>query len=364
MKLDILKSLNAERAARRAAVVVTDQASGEQRLVKAADVARDPLKDVIEKHIRSGKSGMEETPQGKFFLTVHVPAPRIVITGAVHISQALAPIAKLLGYDVTIVDPRTAFATQERFPDVKVIAEWPDMALPPLGVDRYTAFVALTHDPKIDDPALTHALRATASISARSARRRRTRRRVERLKGAGLLRRRRSRASTRRSGSTSARCRRPRSRSRSWARSPRGCARRAKAARAGGMKFGAVPVARGGGRHCRPFHPQGRAGAQEGHRDRAARDRGAAGGRHCRHRGGAARARRRVGGRAAARHRRGGRGRGGARRPRLHRPRQPVPETCRRAGGQQDRHRRAQPDRRGRSPSRRCRPSSRWSPAR
>ena len=80
---------------------------------------------------------------------------RLVITGAVHISQALAPIGKLLGYDVTIVDPRTAFASQERFPDVKVIAEWPDTALPPLGIDRYTAFVALTHDPKIDDPALT-----------------------------------------------------------------------------------------------------------------------------------------------------------------------------------------------------------------
>src|SRR4030095_4424785 len=64
----------------------------------------------------------------------------------------------LLGYDVTIVDPRTAFASIERFPDVNVIAEWPDVALPPLGIDRYTAFVALTHDPKIDDPALTHAL--------------------------------------------------------------------------------------------------------------------------------------------------------------------------------------------------------------
>jgi xanthine dehydrogenase accessory factor len=64
----------------------------------------------------------------------------------------------LLGYDVTIVDPRTAFASIERFPDVKVIAEWPDTALPPLGIDRYTAFVALTHDPKIDDPALLHAL--------------------------------------------------------------------------------------------------------------------------------------------------------------------------------------------------------------
>ena len=186
MKLDILKSLNAERNARRAAVVVTDQASGEQRLVKAADVARDSLRDLIEKHIRSGKSGMEETPQGKVFLTVHVPAPRIVVTGAVHISQALAPIAKLLGYDVTIIDPRTAFATQERFPDVKVIAEWPDVALPPLGVDRYTAFIALTHDPKIDDPALTHALQRDCFYIGALGSKKTHARRLERLKGQGI----------------------------------------------------------------------------------------------------------------------------------------------------------------------------------
>src|SRR6201988_67996 len=182
MKLDILRTLNTERAARRAAVVVTDVTSGEQRLVKGADVARDPLRDLIDKHIRSGKSGMEETPQGKVFLTVHVPAPRIVVTGAVHISQALAPIAKLLGYDVTIVDPRTAFATQERFPDVTVIAEWPDVALPPLNIDHYTAFVALTHDPKIDDPALVHALSRDCFYIGALGSRKTHARRVERLK--------------------------------------------------------------------------------------------------------------------------------------------------------------------------------------
>ena len=158
MKLEILKSLNEERAQRRAVVLVTNTESGEQRLVKAVDAGKDPLKPYLEKRIRMGKSGIEETPQGKLFFTVHVPSPQLVITGAVHISQALAPIGKLLGYDVTIVDPRTAFATAERFPDVKVVAEWPDVALPPLNVDRYTAFVALTHDPKIDDPALLHAL--------------------------------------------------------------------------------------------------------------------------------------------------------------------------------------------------------------
>jgi xanthine dehydrogenase accessory factor len=138
VKLDILHTLNTERAARRAVIVVTDIDSGAQRLVKAADIAGDVLFETLEKRLRMGKSGMEETAQGRVFLTVHVPSPRLVITGAVHISQALAPIAQMLGYDVTIVDPRTAFASQERFPDVKVIAEWPDVALPPLNVDRYT----------------------------------------------------------------------------------------------------------------------------------------------------------------------------------------------------------------------------------
>ncbi len=186
MDLGILSTLNAERAARRAAVVVTDVASGAQRLVKQAEVAKDPLKEVLEAHLRSGKSGMEETAQGRVFLTVHVPATRLVITGAVHISQALAPIARILGYDVTIVDPRTAFASIERFPDVKVIAEWPDVALPPLGIDHYTAFVALTHDPKIDDPALLHALARDCFYIGALGSRKTHAKRVARLKEKGL----------------------------------------------------------------------------------------------------------------------------------------------------------------------------------
>jgi xanthine dehydrogenase accessory factor len=186
LKLSILTALNTERANRRAAVVVTDVASGEQRLVKGADVFHDPLKDLIDKHMRSGKSGMEETPAGNVFLTVYVPPPKLVITGAVHISQALAPIAKLLGYDVTIVDPRTAFATPERFPDVPVIAQWPDEALPPLNIDRFTAFVALTHDPKIDDPALLHALSKECFYIGALGSRKTHGRRVERLKAQGI----------------------------------------------------------------------------------------------------------------------------------------------------------------------------------
>ena len=186
MNLEVLHALNAERASRRAAVLVTDVTSGEQRLVKAAGVARDPLKGALEKRLRMAKSGMEETAHGRFFLTVYVPSPRLVITGAVHISQTLAPIGQLLGYDVTIIDPRTAFASIERFPDVKVIAEWPDVALPPLGIDHYTAFVALTHDPKIDDPALKHALARDCFYIGALGSKKTHAKRVDRLKQAGL----------------------------------------------------------------------------------------------------------------------------------------------------------------------------------
>ena len=186
MKLSLLTALNAERAARHAVIVVTDLASGDERLVRAADVTRDPLRDLLAARLRSGKSGMVETAAGRVFFTVYVPAPQLVITGAVHISQTLAPVAKLLGYEVTIVDPRTAFASPERFTDIKVIAEWPDKALPPLGIDHYTAFVALTHDPKIDDPALTYALsRGCFYIGALGSKKTHARR-IVRLRERGL----------------------------------------------------------------------------------------------------------------------------------------------------------------------------------
>ena len=95
---------------------------------------------------------------------------------------ALAPIAQSLGYDVTVVDPRTAFASPERFPDVPLIAEWPDVALPPIGIDHYTAFVALTHDPEIDDPGLALALKSDCFYIGALGSRKTHARRVERLK--------------------------------------------------------------------------------------------------------------------------------------------------------------------------------------
>lgn len=157
MKAETLATLNAERAARRPVILITDISDGTQRLVKAADFGADPLHAELEKQLRMGKSAMVEVDGKKQFLNVYAPTARLVIIGAVHISQALAPLARSLDYDVTVVDPRTAFASPERFPDVKLIAEWPEEALPGLNIDHYTAFVAVTHDPKIDDPALLHA---------------------------------------------------------------------------------------------------------------------------------------------------------------------------------------------------------------
>jgi xanthine dehydrogenase accessory factor len=187
VKAQTLAILNAERAARRPALVVTQMDGGAQRLVKAADIAADPLAAELDRHLRMGKSGMIEAADGKkLFITVHAPTARLVIAGAVHISQALAPMARALDYDVTVVDPRTAFASPERFPDVPLIAEWPDVALPPLKIDRYTAFVALTHDPKIDDPALIHALAHDCFYVGALGSRKTHGRRIERLKAEGV----------------------------------------------------------------------------------------------------------------------------------------------------------------------------------
>lgn len=186
MKLETLSVVNAERAARRPVIVITDVASGDQRLVKAADFAADPLHAELDKQLRMGKSAMVEVDGKKLFLNVYAPTARLIIIGAVHISQALAPLARSLDYDVTVIDPRTAFASPERFPDVSLVAEWPDVALPPLNVDHYTAFVAVTHDPKIDDPALLHAFERNCFYIGALGSRKTHAKRGDRLKAQGV----------------------------------------------------------------------------------------------------------------------------------------------------------------------------------
>lgn len=162
MDLDLLSRLNAARSGRRAAILVTDMDTGAQRLATPEDLAGDdPLADELASRFRSGKSGLVETRGGgTFFLTVSVPPPRVVLVGAVHISQALLPMATLAGFDVTIVDPRTAFATPERFPGARLLADWPADVLADIALDPYTAVAALTHDPKIDDLPIAAALEA------------------------------------------------------------------------------------------------------------------------------------------------------------------------------------------------------------
>lgn len=188
MQLDVLVRLNAERAARRAAILVTDLEDGAQRVVCEAEIAADPLGDLLAKRLASGRSGVAEVEGRQLFLTVQAPPVRLVIVGAVHISQALAPMAAALDLAVTVIDPRTAFATPERFPGITLVPEWPDDALggavPVL--DRYCAVAALTHDPKIDDPILTSALRAECFYVGALGSRKTHAARVARLGAAGF----------------------------------------------------------------------------------------------------------------------------------------------------------------------------------
>lgn len=186
MKLDLLATLNADRAARRAVILVTDTDSGAQRLVREDDIAGSDRADLYHGLIRAGRSRPLTADEGGGFANVIVPPAKLVLVGAVHISQVMAPMAAMLGYDVTIVDPRTAFATGDRFPNVRLLAEWPDVALPQVGVDRWTAFCALTHDPKIDDPGLIHALESGCFYIGALGSRKTHARRVERLTQAGV----------------------------------------------------------------------------------------------------------------------------------------------------------------------------------
>jgi xanthine dehydrogenase accessory factor len=186
MRLELLAALNAERAARRACILITELPGDRQRLVKGDEVTGDPLEAVLEPALRSGKSGAVEHDGKNYFLTVRVPAVRLVLIGAVHISQALAPMAKLCGLDPVIIDPRTAFASPERFPDIDVIAEWPDEILERAPLDRYSAIALLTHDPKIDDRALERALKAECFYIGALGSRKTHAKRVERMRAAGF----------------------------------------------------------------------------------------------------------------------------------------------------------------------------------
>lgn len=184
MRLDLLRALNVERAARRACLIVTDLKSGDSRLLREAGIVGDALEAEAAKALRTGRSGGLEGSD--LFLNVHLPPPRILVIGAVHISQTLAPMAALAGFHVDIVDPRTAFASAERFPGADLRAEWPEIALRERALDPYTAVVAVAHDPKIDDLPLIEALRTGCFYVGALGSRKTHARRVERLLAGGL----------------------------------------------------------------------------------------------------------------------------------------------------------------------------------
>jgi xanthine dehydrogenase accessory factor len=191
MKHAILERLLKDRAAKHAVVLVTELQSGAQALVYPQEVFGDLAFDSdalgrIRRALDADESGMLELDGKRFFLQVQNPSLRLIVIGAVHIAQSLAPMAALAGYAVTIIDPRRAFATDARFPDVKLIGEWPDEAMATMKLDRRTAVVTLTHDPKLDDPALQTALKADVFYIGALGSRKTHAARLGRLKAAGF----------------------------------------------------------------------------------------------------------------------------------------------------------------------------------
>jgi xanthine dehydrogenase accessory factor len=167
MKLDLLKAATAATASGRSAALATNLKSGLQTFVQGSErrgeLVLDPATvSALEAAVRDDRSTTVDTAGGPVFIEVFNPPLRCFIVGAVHIAQPLAQMAALAGYAVTIIDPRSAFASELRFPGIALSTEWPDDAMAILRPDRRTAVVTLTHDPKIDDPALTAALRSQA----------------------------------------------------------------------------------------------------------------------------------------------------------------------------------------------------------
>jgi xanthine dehydrogenase accessory factor len=183
---EILERINAERAARRPCAIVTDLGSGAERLVRSDNLATDALAEKVAVQLRRRESGLAQEDGRAVFITVYAPPARIIAVGAVHISQALAPMARLAGFDPVIIDPRTAFATADRFPGAELVAEWPQDAFASVSLDAATAIVLLTHEPRIDDEALIRALRADCFYIGALGSRKTHARRLERMRAAGF----------------------------------------------------------------------------------------------------------------------------------------------------------------------------------
>ena len=189
MKKEILDIILTSRSKKQTLAVITRVADGMQWAVLENDSENHevftPLEiDIIKKSMRDNKSGL--ISDEKFFAHIYTPPLRLIIIGAVHIAQFLAPMAKVAGFDVTVVDPRSSFATPSRFPEINLSDEWPDDGILKLKPDTRTAVVTLTHDPKLDDPALVETLKTPAFYIASLGGTRTHGKRLERLKIEGF----------------------------------------------------------------------------------------------------------------------------------------------------------------------------------
>ena len=189
MKRKLLDSLQQARAAKRPVALVTNLETGRQALLDGETVTGEltlggPVLAQARQAILDNRSAT--LPGTDLFVQAFNPPLRMIVVGAVHIAQSLVPMAALAGYDVTVVDPRKAWATDARFPEVEMSTEWPDAALSALVPDHRTAVIVLTHDPKLDDPALEVTLKSEVFYIGALGSTRTHAKRLTRLREAGL----------------------------------------------------------------------------------------------------------------------------------------------------------------------------------
>ena len=184
MKDETLNLILSEKNNRNTIIVATEINSGEQIIINEENDTdiNNKILTAAKNNIIQGKSEVLEIGSNKWFINITLPPLRLVTVGAVHIAQPLAEIATISGYEVIIIDPRAAFANNQRFPDIKIINEWPEVALNELGIDNRTAVVTLTHDPKLDDSALNAALKSKAFYIGSLGSKKTHKARVQRLK--------------------------------------------------------------------------------------------------------------------------------------------------------------------------------------
>ncbi|HQT65103.1 MAG: xanthine dehydrogenase [Acidocella sp. 20-57-95] len=184
MKTATIIALNQKRAAREAVAFAKNLSDGSEFLLPD-DAAPEALNAAGLAALAADKTGTHIIGNESWFIEARNPAPRLILVGAVHIAQALAPLASMSGFEVILVDPRQGFGNQDRFPGASMVNEWPDEALDVLKPDTRTAVVTLTHDPKLDDPGLDRALKSTAFYIGALGSRKTHAARLERLTALG-----------------------------------------------------------------------------------------------------------------------------------------------------------------------------------